>query len=81
MTKKGIEKAFNNMKESCETVVNLRHKKICGYDDYIKASNQIDNYKQSYMNMLASLLLFGIINENTYNYGFSLLKGLDFDLF
>lgn len=80
MTKKGIEKAFNNMKESCETVVSLRSKGLCGYDDYIKASNQIDNYRQSYINMLASLLLFEVINENTYNYGFSLLKGLDFDL-
>lgn len=30
MTKKGIEKVFNNMKESCETVVNLRNKGLCG---------------------------------------------------
>ena len=81
MTKKGIEKAFNNMKESCETVVSLRKKGLCGYDDYTKASNQIDNYIQSYVDMLASLLLFEVISENTYNYGFSLLKDLDFDLF
>ena len=81
MTKKGIEKAFNNMKESCKTVVSLRKKGLCGYDDYTKASNQIDNYIQSYMDMLASLLLFEVISENTYNYGFSLLKDLDFDLF
>ena len=81
MTKKGIEKAFNNMKESCETVVSLRNKGLGGYDDYTKASNQIDSYRQSYMDMLASLLLFEVINENTYNYGFSLLKDLDFDLF
>ena len=26
MTKKGIEKVFNNMKESCKTVVSLRNK-------------------------------------------------------
>ena len=38
MTKKGIEKAFNNMKESCETVVSLRNKGLCGYDDYTKAN-------------------------------------------
>ena len=81
MTKKGIEKAFSNMKESCETVVSLRKKGLCGYDDYTKASNQIDSYRQSYMDMLASLLLFEVISENTYNYGFSLLKDLDFDLF
>ena len=81
MTKKGIDKAFNNMKESCEAVVSLRKKGLCGYDDYTKASNQIDSYKQSYMDMLASLLLFEVISENTYNYGFSLLKDLDFDLF
>lgn len=81
MTKKGIEKAFNNMKKSCETVVSLRKKGLCGYDDYTKASNQIDSYRQSYIDMLTSLLLFDVINENTYNYGFSLLKDLDFDLF
>ena len=81
MTKKGIEKAFNNMKESCETVVGLRNKGLCGYDDYTKASNQIDSYRQSYMDMLKSLLLFEVISESIYNYGFSLLEDLNFDLF
>lgn len=80
MTKKGIKKAFDNMKESCDTIVSLRKKGLCGYDDYVKASNQIDSYRQSYMDMLASLLLFEVINENTYDYGFSLLKDLDCDL-
>ena len=81
MTKKGIDKAFNNMKESCETVVSLRKKGLCGYDDYKKASNQIDNYRQVYMNMLTGLLLFEVISEDIYDYSFALLEDLDFDLF
>lgn len=74
MTKKQIEKMFNNMKESCECVKSLYDEGIYDYETSMK---KINDYRNKYMNCVNALLLLGMINGKLFDYAYELLKEYD----
>lgn len=74
MTKKQIEKMFNNMKESCECVKSLYDEGIYDYEESTKKNN---DYRNKYMGCVNALLLLGMINGKLFDYAYELLKGYD----
>lgn len=74
MTKKQIEKMFNNMKNDCECVKSLYEKQIY---DFETSQKQIHEYTNKYMNCLNALLLFDMIDEKIHDYAYELLNEYD----
>lgn len=74
MTKKQIEKMFNNMKESCECVKSLHDEGIYDYETSMKKNN---DYRNKYMNCVNALLLLGMINGKLFDYAYELLQEYD----
>lgn len=74
MTKKQIEKMFNNMKNDCKCVKSLCEKQIY---DYQQSRKQIDDYVNKYMHCLNALLLFDMIDDKIHKYAYDLLNEYD----
>ena len=78
MTKKQIEKMFNNMKNDCECVKSLYDKNFYNIEQTMK---QIDEYTNKYMHCLNALLLFDMIDDKIHDYAYELLNEFEIKFF
>ena len=78
MTKKQIEKMFNNMKNDCECVKSLYDKNFYNIEQTMK---QIGDYENDYMHCVNALLLFDMIDDKIHDYAYELLNEFEIKFF
>ena len=78
MTKKQIEKMFNNMKNDCECVKSLYEKQIYNFET---SQKQINEYTNKYMHCVNALLLFNMIDDKIHDYAYELLNEFEIKFF